>query len=124
MTDRRRGVRRLGLVLGLVALVFLFRSIRDSLPYEPRIYLINDGPGVLKDEAIRSPCGDIPLPELAEGQWLRLDLVPRPGCVYTIVRETFPGEELLRVIELGRRERADVTIQVGIDYVDLDTTTR
>lgn len=124
MTDRRRGIRRLGLALGVVALVFLFRSLRDSLPYEPRIYLVNDGAGVLKDEAIRSPCGDIALPELAEGQWLRLDLVPRAGCAYIIRGETFPGEELLRVIELGRRERADVKIKVGIDYVDLETTTR
>jgi hypothetical protein len=114
--------RLLSAVLGILVLIFVGRGVRDRLPYRPRLYFVDESLGAFKDRVIRSACGDIKLPALGEGEWMRLDLVPRPGCEYAIGRVTLGGDELLRLIELGRRQRSDVKIEVGVDYVRANLT--
>lgn len=98
--------------------------VRESLgpppPREPRIYLSNDSQGAFRDRVIRSSCGDLPLPELPEGQVIRLDLVPRPGCKYQIHGDTLTGDDLIRLLDMARDERVDVQITVDIDRVVAD----
>jgi hypothetical protein len=75
---------------------------------------------------IRSTCGDVVrIPALVEGQSIRLSLAPRSGCKYEIRYGTVDGDELLRLIEFSRKERADV--EIVIDFhgcAEPDLTTR
>ena len=73
------------------------------LPHKPRLYLVNKSLGFFDDRANYSPCGNVELPKLAEGQSVRLRLVPRSGCKNEINHVTVEGDELLRLIELGQR---------------------
>ena len=118
-TRTRQRILGLGVLLGIVVLILVLCDTLGCLHWhEPRLYLANESFGELRDPVIHSACGDIKLPALADGQRVRLDLVPRSDCRYTIERETLEGYELLRLIELGRRENADVVFEVGIDYVE------
>ncbi len=71
---------------------------------------------------IKSACGDIKLPRLDEGQSVRLDLQPRIDCDYAIRGQTIDGIHLLQLLELGRKEKADIKLELGIDYLNADQT--
>ncbi len=98
------------------------RGLLSRLPHDPRIYVANQSAGIWQEQVIHSPCGDTPLPPLAEGEEVRLDLKPRPGCKYRIHCDTLEGDYLINLIELARRERADVRTIVDIDRVIADVT--
>jgi hypothetical protein len=101
--------------------VILFAgNLIGRLPHEPRLYLVNESLGTFDDRAIHSACGDIEIPPLGEGEWVRLALVPRPGCEYVIDHTALQGDEMIRLMELARQEKTDVKIEVGIDYVRAD----
>jgi hypothetical protein len=120
----RRLARWLVVFLGILALILAIRGALGRLPHEPRLFLVNESLGAFDDQVIRSACGDVLLTPLAEGQGVRLELEPRAGCEYEIQRVTLAGDYLLHLIELGREQKMDVEIEVGIDYVDADLTTR
>jgi hypothetical protein len=85
--------------------------ILGNLPREPCLYLVNRSGEEWHDPMIRSTCGDVVrIPALVEGQSIRLSLAPRSGCKYEIRYGTVDGDELLRLIEFSRKERADVEI--------------
>jgi hypothetical protein len=127
MTLRARTMRRLqylGLALGIVILMLIARDLIGRLPHEPRLYLVNQSGETFDHKTIHSACGDIELPPLGEGESIRLSLAPRAGCEYAINDDRLRGEELLRLMELARKEKVDVEIGVGIDYVSTDLAKR
>lgn len=118
----KRRVRRLIPLLGFLILAFVLRDLAAWLPREPRLYLVNESGRTLDDEVIRSACGDIKLPRLEDGQSIRLDLHPRADCTYTIDGHAVDGYYLLNLLQLGRNEKADVKLELGIDYLEADVS--
>jgi hypothetical protein len=116
----RRSALGLLALLGALAALYAGREALRGLPHEPRLYLANESLGAVTEWVIRSDCGDVRLPPLAEGQRVRLPITPRPECRYEIHRTALEGGEVVRLVELARRERADVAIEVGIDYVHIN----
>lgn len=120
----RPRVRRLFAALVALVIMVAVRGGLGLLPHEPRLFLSDESLGTFNDRAIRSPCGDVELPRIAEGRSVRIDLVPHTGCEYELHGTTLKGDHLLRLIAMGRERKEDIQIEVGIDYVETDLTTR
>ena len=121
LSPKGRRVRWLGGMLGGLTLLVAARGIVQSLPREPRIYLVHAGG---EPDAVRSECGDVALPPLKYGEWVRLNLTPRPGCRYTVDHIAIAGDELVRLMGHARGEKADLEIVVGFDSVHVAFTRR
>lgn len=113
----RRSLRIRGLTYAFFLLAFLLlaRYILGHVPRAPGITLVNLGVPANFPLTIRSDCGDVIVPPLAEGESARIDLVPMAGCEYIIDSHTVSGDRLLELMDLARRERTDVEIRVGYD---------
>lgn len=121
--SKRRTLWLCILFVGL-ALIFAIPKILESIPREPRIYVVNQSWAPTHSQTIRSSCGDFAAPPLGDGQSTRLELNPRAECDYHIYGFAIKGDELLRLIEMGRERREDVEILITIDNVFVDLTAR
>jgi hypothetical protein len=101
------------IVLACLMIVVFLTQLADSGLREPRLVFRNSGFDTIEHVTVVTPTQTVNLGRLAEGLTLTLPIKPKAGDHYTILGHSVPGDELIRLLDIARRERRDAF--VGVD---------